>query len=73
MKLSVSVRMMRDGRYVAHCPTLPGCFASANDRNILEQRIREAVEGYLASLDAETPTQIVVSDVLDGQNASRMI
>ena len=51
MKIEVLILTRADGQYVAHCTSLPGCTARANTRESAEHKMRDAVAGYLASLD----------------------
>lgn len=50
MKFRVIIEQDEDGVFVAQCPSLPGCISQANTRFEAEVNIREAIEGYLASL-----------------------
>lgn len=60
MKIAILIRARTDGQYVAHCPSLPGCVASACTRESAEHKMREAVTGYLASLDVPLPPRVTV-------------
>lgn len=42
----------REGGYVAHVPTLPGCHSQGETLEEAEANIREAIEAYLESLVA---------------------
>ncbi len=39
-----------DGYWVAECPSLPGCISQGKTREKAIQNIKEAIEGYIASL-----------------------
>ncbi|HEY4580953.1 MAG TPA: type II toxin-antitoxin system HicB family antitoxin [Candidatus Acidoferrales bacterium] len=39
-----------DGGYVVTCPALPGCCSQGDTREEALANIRDAIEGYLASL-----------------------
>ncbi|HOW67885.1 MAG TPA: type II toxin-antitoxin system HicB family antitoxin [Candidatus Paceibacterota bacterium] len=39
-----------DGFWVAECPSLPGCISQGKDRMEAAVNIKEAIEGYIASL-----------------------
>jgi predicted RNase H-like HicB family nuclease len=39
-----------DGGYVVTCPALPGCVSQGETRDEALANIRDAIEGYLASL-----------------------
>ena len=49
-KLRVNFETDEDGWVVASCPTLPGCHSQGRTRGEALANIREAVEGYLASI-----------------------
>ena len=63
MKITILIRARADGQYVAHCPSLPGCTASANTRQSAQHKIREAVVGYVASMDAVPPVHVTLAEV----------
>jgi predicted RNase H-like HicB family nuclease len=48
-KFSVLVEKDEDGYYVATVPTLPGCHTQARSMDDLMERIKEAIEAYLAA------------------------
>jgi predicted RNase H-like HicB family nuclease len=50
LKLDVDFETDEDGWVVASCPTLPGCHSQGRTRDEALANIREAVEGYLASM-----------------------
>lgn len=50
MKYRVYLEQDEDGVFVATCPALPGCVSQGNTRTEATENIREAIEGYLASL-----------------------
>jgi len=60
MKIAILIRARTDGQYVAHCPSLPGCVASACTRESAEHKMREAVTGYVASLDVPSSPRMIV-------------
>jgi len=39
-----------DGVFVAECPTLPGCISQGRTRDEAIANIKDAIQGYLASL-----------------------
>ncbi len=39
-----------DGYWVAECPSLPGCVSQGHTREEAIANIKEAIEGYLATL-----------------------
>jgi predicted RNase H-like HicB family nuclease len=50
MKVRILVEQDEDGRFVATCPTLPGCVSEGDTREAALANIRDAVAGYIASL-----------------------
>ena len=50
MKLRVIIEQDEDGVYVATCPNLPGCVSQGKTRKEATENIKDAIEGYLASL-----------------------
>lgn len=50
MKFRVIIEPDEDGMFVAQCPTLPGCVSQGKTREEAVANIRDAIEGYLASL-----------------------
>lgn len=53
MKLRFRVRVEQDedGIFVVECPNLPGCISPGKTRTEALANIRDAIEGYLASLE----------------------
>jgi len=50
MKVRIIVEQDEDGRFVATCPTLPGCISEGDTRESALANIRDAATGYIASL-----------------------
>lgn len=50
MKFRVNVQPDEDGVFVAECPALPGCVSQGKTRDEAMVNIRDAIQGYLASL-----------------------
>ena len=51
MRYRVYLQEDEDGVFVADCPALPGCVSQGRTRSEAAANIREAIEGYLKSLD----------------------
>ena len=51
MKFRVHVEPDEDGVFVAECPNLPGCISQGSTRLEALQNIKDAIAGYLASLE----------------------
>jgi predicted RNase H-like HicB family nuclease len=50
MKYRVVIEQDEDGVFVAECPSLPGCISQGATREDAVTNIRDAINGYLASL-----------------------
>lgn len=50
MKFRITVEPDEDGVFVAECPALPGCVSQGKTREEAIANIRDAIQGYLASL-----------------------
>ncbi|MBN2239381.1 MAG: type II toxin-antitoxin system HicB family antitoxin [Dehalococcoidales bacterium] len=50
MKFAVTFEQDEDGFIVAGCPALPGCYSQGKTREEAVKNIREAIQGYVASL-----------------------
>jgi len=50
MKYRVVIEPDEDGAFVAECPALPGCISQGKTRDEAIANIKDAIEGYLASL-----------------------
>jgi antitoxin HicB len=52
MKYRVLIEQDEDGMYVAEVPSLPGCISQGQTREQAIENIKEAIAGYLESLEA---------------------
>ena len=50
MKFKVTLEQDEDGKFVAQCPSLPGCISEGAKREEALANIKDAIEGYLVSL-----------------------
>jgi predicted RNase H-like HicB family nuclease len=50
MKMRVLIEPDEDGKFVATCPTLPGCISEGDTRQEALANIREAIAAYIESL-----------------------
>ncbi len=50
MKFRIVIEQDEDGKFIASCPTLPGCWSQGDTRDEARQNIAEAMAGYLDSL-----------------------
>ncbi len=51
LKFRVIIEQDEDGVFVAHCPALPGCISQGAIREEVQANIKEAITGYLESLE----------------------
>jgi predicted RNase H-like HicB family nuclease len=51
MKFRVHIEPDEDGVFVAECPNLPGCISQGRTRPEALQNIKDAITGYLVSLE----------------------
>lgn len=51
MKYRILIEQDEDGVFVAECPSLPGCISQGNTRTEALDNIREAIKGYIESLE----------------------
>lgn len=52
MRYRVLIEQDEDGVYVGEVPALPGCISQGATRAELLENIKEAIAGYIASLEA---------------------
>jgi len=52
MKFRVLIEQDEDGVFVAEVPSLPGCISQGRTRDEALSNVREAIAGYLESLEA---------------------
>ncbi len=50
MRYRVVIEQDEDGKFVANCPTLPGCWSQGVNREDALRNIADAISGYLESL-----------------------
>ncbi len=50
MVYRVTIEVDEDSVFVAECPALPGCVSQGKTREEALSNIKDAIEGYLASL-----------------------
>ena len=51
MRYRVTIEPDEDGVFVAECPSLPGCISQGQTREAAVANIRDAIQGYIASLE----------------------
>ncbi len=51
LRFRVLIEQDEDGVFVAECPTLPGCVSQGRTREEALENIRDAIQGYFASLE----------------------
>ncbi len=52
-RFRVRLEQDEDGMFVVECPNLPGCISQGKTRAEALANIRDAIEGYLASLEKQ--------------------
>jgi antitoxin HicB len=63
MKFRVIVEPDEDGVFVAECPSLPGCISQGATRSEALDNIKDAISGYLASLNKhDEPVPLPISE-----------
>ena len=50
MKLRMIIEQDEDGKFVATCPTLPGCISQGDTRQEACTNLVDAIRGYIESL-----------------------
>jgi len=50
MKYRTLIEQDEDGNFVVQCPSLPGCISQGKSREEALANIKDAIQGYLASL-----------------------
>ena len=58
MKLSIHITRDESDRYTASCPSLPGCSVRADNPDAARDRLSQAIEGYLSSMNVAVPRDI---------------
>ena len=53
MMRQVVIYLGEDDYWVAECPSLPGCISQGKTRQEAIANIKEAIEGYIASLEED--------------------
>ncbi|MFI5377815.1 MAG: type II toxin-antitoxin system HicB family antitoxin [Tepidisphaerales bacterium] len=51
MRYRITIEPDEDGVFVAECPSLPGCISQGETREAAIANIRDAIRGYIASLE----------------------
>lgn len=51
MKFRITIEQDEDGIFVAECSSLPGCISQGKTRLEAVKNIKDAIEGYLHSLE----------------------
>ena len=51
MRYRILIERDEDGAFIAECPSLPGCVSQGSSRKEALENIRDAIKGYLESLE----------------------
>jgi antitoxin HicB len=63
VKYRVTIEVDEDGKFIASCPSLPGCITEGDTRAEAVANAKEAIEAYLESLvKAGDPVPVPVSE-----------
>lgn len=67
MKFRIIVEPDEDGAFVATVPSLPGCISQGPTRDEALHNVREAIQGYLESLQerGEPVPPVISEEVID--------
>jgi predicted RNase H-like HicB family nuclease len=67
MKFRILVEPDEDGVFVAECPALPGCISQGKTRDEAVANIKDAIQGYLASLEkhGEAPPPPITEEFVE--------
>jgi len=66
MKLCVRISQNERGEFVAVCQSLPGCVSFGGTREQAEERLVEAIRGYIAAMNNFVPERLDREVVVDG-------
>jgi predicted RNase H-like HicB family nuclease len=58
MELSIETVKLADDCYQARCLELPGCVTRGKSQKEAKVKMRQAIKGYLASLDVAPPEDL---------------
>ncbi len=50
MRFRTIIEQDEDGKYIVRCPSLPGCVSEGKTREEALVNVKDAIQGYLASL-----------------------
>jgi len=50
MKFRIEIEQDEDGKFIATCPTLPGCVSDGETRDAAVANMKDAMAGYLTSV-----------------------
>jgi len=58
MKLAIQIINNDRGGFTAVCPSLPGCRSTGGTREEAQERLNEAILGYIASINNFVPENL---------------
>ena len=58
MRLCVRISQNERGHFVAVCPSLPGCVTFGDTQEQAEERLEEAIRGYIAAINNFVPERL---------------
>ena len=63
MKLAVRIFSNDGGGFTASCPSLPGCCTRGQTRREAQEKLDEAIRGYIAAVNNFVPEQVIQEPV----------
>ena len=58
MKLGIKIVQNESGDYTALCPSLPGCVSRGHTRAEAQEKLEDAIRGYIAAVNNFVPERI---------------
>lgn len=58
MKLAIRIYLNGEGAYIALCPSLPGCKTQGQTRQEAQDKLDEAIRGYIAAMNNFVPENV---------------
>jgi predicted RNase H-like HicB family nuclease len=58
MKLTIRIYLNGEGAYTALCPSLPGCTTQGQTRQEAQDKLDEAIRGYIAAMNNFVPENV---------------
>ncbi len=73
MKFRIVIEQDEDGKFIASCPTLPGCISDGDTRDEAIINMKDAMEGYLTSVQKSgDPLPLPISEEIVDVNVGKI-